>query len=579
MASKIPQHFIDDLLARTDIVSLIERYIPLKKTGNSYQCLCPFHNDSKPSMHVIPHKQFYYCFSCGASGNAVTFLMEYEHLSFLDCIDSLASDAGIDVPKEAHANENRLQPIFDSLMSVAEFYQQELQAPQANNARAYLQDRKLNDETIQHFAIGFVKDAWDSVYKKFAKSQDSKNILAQAGMLIEKSNNEAYDRFRGRIMFPIRDQRGRVIGFGGRVLDDSQPKYLNSPETPVFHKGSELYGLYEAKKQKKMEKLLVVEGYMDVISLYQHGIAYAIATLGTAVTSQHVQRLLRTVKHIIFCFDGDSAGLRAAWKAVGISLPLVTDEIIVQFLFLAQGDDPDTCVQKLGKPAFETKIEQAQTLSGYLLDELSQQVNLETLEGRAQLVAKAMPYIQQVKAIILKQQLIQELSKISNTPLNKLQNIQDNTETSAKTINPVSTDMKQTPVRFAITLVLQHPECVDDKHYDFSNASLKGLDVLKKLLEICHSKPHITTAGLLEYWRETAIFKYLNQLAASKLLIPNSAIKQELKACLIRIQGFSIEHIIDELFAKANRQELTDNEKKQLQKLLIYKKTGGNTAI
>lgn len=579
MANKIPQHFIDDLLARTDIVALIERHIPLKKTGNSYQCLCPFHNDSKPSMHIVPHKQFYYCFSCGASGNAITFLMEYEHLSFLDTIDSLAADAGVNVPKAVHANENRLQPIFDMLMAVSQFYQQQLQTPQAQHARHYLSQRKLSEKTIEHFAIGYISDNWDTVLSKFAKSKESKLSLAQAGMLIEKNENDAYDRFRGRIMFPIRDQRGRVIAFGGRVLDNSNPKYLNSPETVVFHKGNELYGLYEARKQKKLDTLLVVEGYMDVISLYEHGIQYACATLGTAVTGQHVQRLLRTVKHIVFCFDGDSAGLKAAWKALSVALPQVDDSSLLQFLFLPQNEDPDSFIQTHGQAAFEQKITEAATLSQYLLDELCQQVNLETLEGRAQLTAKAMPYIQEVKATSLRQQLLQALAKLSHTPIDKLSSWQQSTPASPSS-TPVVTDIKQTPVRFAITLILQYPECATDSTLTVDNSkSIKGIDVVQKLLEICRNRPHINTAGLLEYWRETPAFKYLNQLAASQLLIPGSSVKKELNACLKRIQQQAIEKQIDDLLTKANQGLLGDEDKQTLQKLLIYKKTGRNTTI
>ncbi|PIQ43626.1 MAG: DNA primase [Gammaproteobacteria bacterium CG11_big_fil_rev_8_21_14_0_20_46_22] len=582
MAGKIPQHFIDDLLARTDIVSLVERYIPLKKAGTNYLCVCPFHDDHKPSMHVVPNKQFYYCFSCGASGNAIGFLMNYEHLSFIDAIETLASDAGIPVPREASQAQDRLQPLYDLLGKVSQYFQSELKNDAGQAARDYLKRRGLSQETIEHFSLGFAPDSWDSVTQRFGHNTEGQTALLQTGLIIEKNAKRHYDRFRNRVMFPIRDQRGRHIGFGGRVMDDSTPKYLNSPETPVFHKGRELFGLYEAKKTRDLNTLLVTEGYMDVIALHEAGITYAVATLGTAVTKDHIERLVRTVKHIVFCFDGDMAGRKAAWKALTTALPMLDDTVQFQFLFLPQGQDPDSFVREHGKTVFEQHIQGAHTLSQYLLEALSDDLNLETLEGRAQLVAKAMPLISSVKGLAIKEQLLQALAERSHTPKQTLLEWTDRavpTASQAMPSHPIPADIKQTPVRFAITLLLQHPELLKETEVELPDLPMKGLDILKKIVEIIRNSSYITSATIVEHFRHDKAFTFLTKLAVAPLLIPEGSLQQELSDTLHTIKAQTLNFSIDTLLHKAKSQDLSTEEKQALQKLLVLKKTRHKTSI
>ena len=402
MAGRIPRVFINDLLARTDIVDLIDARVKLKKQGKNYHACCPFHNEKTPSFTVNGEKQFYHCFGCGAHGNAVDFLMNYDRLEFVESIEELATLYGLEVPYESGSGPSQLerhqrQSLYQLMAGLNDFYQQSLTQSSSAGARDYLAQRGLSDEVIKHFSIGFAPAGWDNALKRFGRNPDDRQSLIDAGMLVTNDQGRSYDRFRERVMFPIHDKRGRVIGFGGRVLGDGMPKYLNSPETDIFHKGRQLYGLYEAlKNYPEPGKLLVVEGYMDVVALAQFGVDYAVASLGTSTTAEHIQLLFRSTNTVICCYDGDRAGREAAWRALETALPYMNDGRQLRFMFLPDGEDPDTLVRKEGKEAFETRMEQAMPLSTFLFDTLMPQVDLRSPDGRARLSTLALPLISQV---------------------------------------------------------------------------------------------------------------------------------------------------------------------------------------
>ena len=350
MAGQIPPQFIDELLSRVDIVDIIDARVPLKKAGKNLHACCPFHNEKTPSFTVSPDKQFYHCFGCGAHGTAIGFLMEYDQLSFPESIQELADTVGMQVPvtQQAALTPAR-QNLYDLMDKVSRYYVHQLQNhPQRQAFQGYIQQRGLSAETVAAFDIGMAPDGWDNVLRTFGNNQQSQDQLFEAGMLIKNDKGRTYDRFRDRLMFPIRDRRGRVIAFGGRVIDaDGTPKYLNSPETPIFHKGQELYGLYQARKaNRRLERILIVEGYMDVIALAQFGINNAVATLGTATTSEHLRQLIRSAPEIIFCFDGDRAGKEAAWRAAENAMPILGGNFELKFIFLPEGQDPDTMIRE-----------------------------------------------------------------------------------------------------------------------------------------------------------------------------------------------------------------------------------------
>ena len=396
----IPKNFIHDLLNRLDIVDVIERYVPLKKAGANYVACCPFHNEKSPSFTVSQNKQFYHCFGCGAHGTAIGFVMEHGGLGFVDAVEELARSAGVTVPREApepeQAQQHKVTPdLYEVMQSATRYYRDQLK--QSSPAIDYLKRRGLSGEIALRFGIGYSPEGWQNLGSVFANYQDSS--LLETGLVIENQDGKLYDRFRDRIMFPIVNTRGQVIGFGGRVLDSGDPKYLNSPETALFEKGRELYGLFQALKAIRTKRqVLVVEGYMDVVALAQHGIEYAVATLGTATTHYHVQKLLRLTDKVMFCFDGDAAGQRAAWRAMENALPQLIDGKNIGFLFLPSRHDPDSFVREHGTAAFEQLLQEALPLSSYMLRELSTQVDLRTQEGRTALLQRAKPLLTVISA-------------------------------------------------------------------------------------------------------------------------------------------------------------------------------------
>lgn len=423
----IAPEFIDEVLARTDIVEVIQSRVVLKKTGQNFTGLCPFHNEKSPSFSVNQDKQFYYCFGCQASGSALKFLMEFDRLDFVAAVETLAASAGLQVPQSVAAGtperHERRKSIYHILDQAAVFYQRQLkQHSHKTQAVEYLQGRGVSGEIARDFGLGYAPPGWDNLYKDQAKTNLEHDLLIESGMVVNnKDEDKTYDRFRDRIMFPIRDIRGRVIAFGGRILGTGVPKYLNSPETPVFHKGRELYGLYEARKRtRKLTQVLVVEGYMDVVALAQHDINYAVATLGTATSSEHLERLYRLVSRLVFCFDGDNAGRNAAWKALTVALPLMKDGRSARFLFLPDGEDPDSLVRKEGKDKFEWRLDQALPLSEFFFNKLAAEVDVNTLDGKAHLSNLAMPMIQEIPGGVFKQLMIGQLSTLTGLAADKL---------------------------------------------------------------------------------------------------------------------------------------------------------------
>ncbi|MBF4209955.1 DNA primase [Pseudomonas donghuensis] len=422
MAGLIPQSFIDDLLNRTDIVDVVSSRVQLKKAGKNLTACCPFHKEKTPSFSVSPDKQFYYCFGCGAGGNALGFIMDHDNLDFPQAVEELAKAAGMEVPREDSGRGHKPRqpvdsPLYPLLEAAAEFYRQALRShPTRKSAVDYLKGRGLSGEIARDFGLGFAPPGWDNLFKHLSSDTLQQKAMIDAGLLIENAESgKRYDRFRDRVMFPIRDSRGRVIAFGGRVLGDDKPKYLNSPETPVFHKGQELYGLYEARKfNRNLDEIIVVEGYMDVIALAQQGLRNAVATLGTATSEEHLKRLFRVVPSVLFCFDGDQAGRNAAWRALEAALPSLQDGRKARFLFLPEGEDPDTLVRAEGTDAFRARINQhAQPLADYFFQQLTEEADPRSLEGKAHMATLAAPLIEKVPGANLRALMRNRLKEIT----------------------------------------------------------------------------------------------------------------------------------------------------------------------
>ncbi|WP_039914974.1 DNA primase [Cellvibrio mixtus] len=456
MAGLIPQSFIDDLLDRLDIVDVVDSRVKLKKTGKNYSACCPFHDEKTPSFTVSPEKQFFYCFGCGASGNALGFIMDYERLSFPEATESLARLAGLEVPREVQTEaqqkrEEEKRSIYTLLEKADQFYQQQLRHHTSKHlAVNYLKNRGLDGKTAKAYGVGFAPPGWDNLLKSLAQNDDDKHLLIEGGMLIhQEQEKKLYDRFRHRIMFPIRDTRGRVIGFGGRVLGDDKPKYLNSPETPVFHKGQELYGLYEARlAYRELPRLLVVEGYMDVVSLAQFGICYGVATLGTACGPDHLDRAFKYTNEVVFCFDGDKAGRSAAHRALEASIECMTDGRTVKFLFLPENEDPDTLVRQIGPEKFERMIELAVPFEDYLFDAVADGLNIRTMEGRATFSKRAAPLLDRLPKGVFRELMFESLATrtgLNRTVLQELVLEQQTKEPPAQPTQPQTPEEEKIP--------------------------------------------------------------------------------------------------------------------------------------
>jgi DNA primase len=548
MAGLIPQHFIDDLLTRVDIVDIIDSSVPLKRAGSNFKACCPFHDEKTPSFNVNQNKQYYHCFGCNAHGTAISFLMDYNGLGFVEAVEELASRAGVEVPREQGGfNKTKDNSELYELMElvVRHFCQQLHESPEARRAVDYLKQRGLPGEIVKEFELGFAPPGWDNLLNALGTSDAAKQRLSQIGMTLKKDNGGYYDRFRDRIIFPIRDQRGRAIGFGGRVFDDSLPKYLNSPETPIFHKGRELYGLFQARHQlKDMERIYIVEGYMDVLALAQHGIRNTVASLGTAVTENHLERLYRVCPQIIFCFDGDSAGQKAAWRAMEIALPLLKEGRQIHFMFMPEGDDPDTYVQKHGHEKFEDAGNYV-PLSNYLIDKFKQETNLNSREGMGQLIDGIVPLVGKLPAGALRELLVKDIARLADMNIVSLKNLIEQKQVPLKKSQAkhhVSTNRlykeDTSLIAKAISFLLQNPELGMTIEPDTLNdIKIQGVEFLRELLNLVHKQPEISCAGILEHWRDSKYEKRLKELSIKdNLLTEPKAIQEGLLEIITKIK-------------------------------------------
>lgn len=587
MAGMIPRQFIDDLLARADIVELIDSRVPLKKAGKNYQACCPFHTEKSPSFTVSQDKQFYHCFGCGEHGNAISFLMEFDRLEFPDAVEELASHYNMDVPREqsnrspAQQKQDQKayiqkQDDYELMAQISRFYQQQLKvATDKDVAINYLKGRGLSGEIVKRFGIGYISDAWDGMMKVFGRSNQINQQLVDLGMAIQGDKNRPYDRFRGRIQFPIRDKRGRVIGFGGRVLSDGTPKYLNSPETRIYHKGQELYGLYEAKQAvKQLTRLVVVEGYMDVVALAQHGVDYAVASLGTATTPEQLQTLFRTVKEVICCYDGDRAGRDAAWRAMDNALPMIQDGYSLKFVFLPEGQDPDSMIREQGQAAFENTLDNATPLSQFLFEHLLSQINMNSPEGKGAAVGAFQPYLAKLPASNLKDAIVTKLANqfgaSNELQLKKLHtSFANTTENKAKPQRP-----KITPVRLAIALLLEHPHIVEklpDPNI-LADLNLPGIPLLNQLLRLCKQNPKVNSAQLIEHFRDQEAGKQLTKIMCIEHHVETDHAEDTFLDIIEKFLNKFLENRSNELMEKQRTEGLTKAEIGELHSLLSEQK-------
>ena len=581
MAGKIPQDFIDDLIARADIIEVVGKRVELKKAGREFKACCPFHGEKTPSFTVSPAKGFYHCFGCGAHGTAIGFLMEFEHMSFVEAIESLAGTMGVDVPRdESDRPARRYDELFSLMESVDKYWQGQLR--EHTVASDYLKQRGIDGETARRFGIGFAPDGWSHVLDKFGKTPETIERLLATGLIIRKDNGKHYDRFRERIMFPIRDQRGRCIAFGGRAIGDGEPKYLNSPETVLFHKGRELYGLFEARQAlRHIDRLVVVEGYMDVVALARNGIDFATATLGTATTADHLNRLFRITENVVFCFDGDRAGKAAAWRALENALPQIRDGRQIRFVFLPDGHDPDTYVNEFGSKAFVKEVDNGMALSDFLIGELSSQVDMDTVDGKARLAELAKPLLNNIPDGVYRELLLDSLAAavgLSSAKLGKMlqQAKSSSYDSGSREHMGVSSNAKSGPksgqpsvVRRAIALLLNHPQAGDKLDIEkLAGLSRPGIDLLQDLIETVQGEPNITTAGLLERWRHDQQGRHLGKLAAVEM--PDEEefdASEELLACLDQLALAGRRERIEFLIEKQKLNPLTDDEKSELRQI------------
>lgn len=565
MAGRIPQDFIEELLARTDIVEVVESRLTLRKTGQNYTGLCPFHNEKTPSFSVSADKQFYYCFGCQESGTALKFVMEFDKLDFIAAVEYLCQRVGLEVPrteanesKEAEEGRKRRKSLYDVLSSAKDFYKTQLREhADKEQAVSYLKNRGFTGKVAKDYEIGYAPPGWDNLMRALATTNQDRELLIESGMLVDRpEESKTYDRFRERIVFPIKDIRGRVIGFGGRIIGDGKPKYLNSPETPIFHKGRELYGLYEARRSSnQLKRILVVEGYLDVAALNQHGIRNAVATLGTATTKDHLERLFRMVSEVVFCFDGDNAGRKAAWKALEEALPLLRDGRIARFLFLPEGEDPDSLVRREGADKFQLLLDRSHYFPDFFFENLGSQVDIESMEGKASLSRLAMPLIDKIPQGVFKQLMLEKLSDTTGLALDRLLEVspvQKSRRVRSETITPnqgghnnreVTVDSgrewstqaheskserslsKNTSssrfVETALSLVLKQPELASQ----FDANTYAGLAVFPecrlflKLVEMVAEDPHSTPLSLLARFQGSEELPYLEKIAGTEVLL------------------------------------------------------------
>ena len=598
---RIPQHFIDELIARTDIVELIGGRVPLKKSGREYKACCPFHAEKTPSFWVSPDKQFYHCFGCGKHGTALGFLMDHDHMAFPEAVEELATRLGLEVPHEGGVDRSAQradEPLYELMARVAHFYTEQL--AREPRAREYLAKRGLTAATCERFAIGYAPDSWNELLRRFGASDGERKRLSEAGLIIERERGAGregehyYDRFRDRVMFPIRDARGRVIAFGGRVIDAGEPKYLNSPETVLFHKGRELYGLYETRRARRnLDRLVVVEGYMDAVSLHQAGVEYAVATLGTATTAEHFRRIFRLVPAVVFAFDGDRAGRAAAWRALQQALPEAREGREIRFLFLPQGQDPDTLILAEGRTAFEERLALAVPLSEYLVRELSEQGDLGSADGRARFAEQARPLFARVPEGVYRELLLERLAQVVGLSAARLEALWS---AGKSDVPAASAPARPTPaarparaagrgslVRQAIVRLLHFPaialEVTAAERAGLDASEEPGAALLRELLDDLRARPAQIPAQVIQRWAGHKDSETLQKLLGREEVITGAAAAaEELRAALLKLADQAAGRRLEALEAKSRSGSLAADEIQEFQRLierLSHRDAGG----
>jgi DNA primase len=590
MAGRIPDKFIDELLARVDIVDVIDAHVPLRKAGKDYKACCPFHEEKTPSFTVSPDKQFYHCFGCGAHGTAIGFLLEYERLNFPEAVKYLAARVGLTLPTEAQeaagaSDEN--EKLLAILQQAARYYQRQLREhPQAGAVKDYLKNRGLSGEIAAEFGLGYAPDGWHNLLQALGPDQAAQEALLHAGLVAQKEPGRYYDRFRQRVIFPIHDYRGRIVGFGGRVFGKGEPKYLNSPETPLFHKGRELYGLFRARETLKREQhVLVVEGYMDVVALAQFGINYAVATLGTATTRDHLERLFRHAPEVVFCFDGDRAGREAAWRALETALPVLHDGRQASFLFLPDGEDPDSLVRKEGATGFAERLKAAAPLPEFFLETLSQQVDLDRLDGRARLVELARPLLSKLGQSALRELMVGRLAERSRLEPGNLSTLLFNGDkradsrraptggvpTRTRRTQPLQAGHRPSLIAMGIGFLLQRPalarELPETDALDrglLAQLDQPGMALLLELMELLSDDPDLHAGAIIERYKYSKYRDSLVRLATWDGPITHQDISAEFRGLIEGLYEQAIKQATERLYRKEN---LSSPEKAELQRL------------
>lgn len=572
MTTHIPREFIDQVLNQTNIVDVIDAAVSLKKLGANYKACCPFHDEKSPSFVVSPAKQIYHCFGCGVGGNAISFLMEHDHLSFIDAITELAKRAHLTIPQSV-MSATPIKPrddLYELMQHASQFYEAQLKNPEAARAKSYLINRGLSGAIAKQFGLGFAPNTWDALIQHLRSQKFSLENMVTVGLVTQKESNgsngsnRVFDKFRDRIMFPIHDRQGRIIAFGGRVIDQGEPKYLNSPETPIFHKSNELYGLHQClKTHKNAEAVIVVEGYMDVLALVQQGVTNVVGTLGTATTEQHLQLLFRYTDKIIFCFDGDDAGRKAAWRALTIALPKLKSNKTLRFAFLPQGEDPDTFIRQNGKASFEVFLQHALTLSEFFIQHLTENLNLNIADNRAKFLHHANQLLQTMSDVELQRVLAQEIAQYVRMPTSEILAMIKAPVAQEKMMARISHSAMPSNLRKAMAIVLQYPQ-----HALSITAAMTELpsqhEFLKELIVLIHEQPTITTSSLLENYRDSVHWNALIALSAQPLLIAEEGLAQELQDAIRKILTDEKAKNMDALIAKAQKAPLSDEEKKRL---------------
>jgi DNA primase len=590
---RIPQNFIDELIARADIVEVIGARVQLKKAGREYKACCPFHNEKTPSFWVSPDKQFYHCFGCGKHGTVLGFLMDHDHMAFPEAVEELATRLGLEVPHEGGVDRGARradEPLFELMAQVARFYADGL-AREAR-ARDYLAQRGLAPETIARFGLGYAGNSWNEVLRRFGAAEADRQRLADAGLIVERERGQIrdgerhYDRFRDRIMFPIRDARGRVIAFGGRIIDAGEPKYLNSPETLLFHKGRELYGIYETRRARpNLTRLVVVEGYMDVVRLHQSGVDYALATLGTATTPEHFRRIFRLVPAVVFAFDGDRAGRAAAWRALQLALPEAREGREIRFLFLPEGHDPDTLVGAEGRDAFEQRLQSAVPLSEYLVRELSEQSELAHADGRARFAESARPLFARVPEGVYRELLLERLAEVVGLPAQRLQELWNSGRNLPAGAAPAAPAHRRPApatrgagrgslVRQAIVRLLHYPAIAGEvslaERAGLDASEEPGIGLLRDLLDNLREQPAEIPAQVIQRWSGRAGGEALPKLLEREEVITDAlAAAGELRGALAKLADLAAERRLEALETKIRAGSLAPNELEEFQRLIL----------